>query len=621
MTTAMRTLLSSLVLAILSTTVAVSADCSTSTSPQWKESAGNAGGFPYVDSAIEITSQDTDSVTFSVAQSWIDPGTPMFAVHYRSASEEEEVCEMTANDDGTLVAYESSKSYTAECSHGYAEIGIYLYVGRDDAFVAAECEACTAPDDDYVGHYVTVPCVYDPECEPSSAPSEVPTESPSEDIDRTPDTPVDCVDSAKALLKETIGNDAAFPEYQPPITIKAQDLDQVTITVEQLFNENGVGMMAVGYRDSETEDLTCQMEQPEVVFGFETTIDAKCEMGYAEVSIYLYTEADFDVTDCVACSIPNEAEYVAYHYIVPCTPICKPDIPDCFSGPLVELADIGDEHEICIYEEMPIMLDQSGMTSGSVEFTLTNTWPEGDVTSVSVSYVDARTGEATCGTYGSEEVPFDSVADLKAACDGQGMSSIVINVHGSEISYQSDQISGNTCSLPDSGGTCGYEVVLPCDPLMVCGITSTPSQAPTESPSTVTPTLFPTQPPSFITADPTVSNAPTDCFEQPDPVLVEDVCLTTGGADMANPIAFPPGAVTVVTTAGDAIAFEIAQNFVTDVAGLAVRTGLDDCTVTDKVAYGDSLEFEGDCINGVAAINMVVFLDPNFDATLSLIHI
>jgi hypothetical protein len=43
--------------------------------------------------------------------------------------EGEEVCDMNATSDGSLVEFDFTQEYTAQCSHGYAEVGVYLYVG------------------------------------------------------------------------------------------------------------------------------------------------------------------------------------------------------------------------------------------------------------------------------------------------------------------------------------------------------------------------------------------------------------------------------------------------------------------------------------------------------------
>lgn len=61
------------------------------------DSLGAAESYPFTPDAIQITSQDTDTVTFSVAQLYDLGGTPMFAISYQDHGE---VCDKEAYDDG-----------------------------------------------------------------------------------------------------------------------------------------------------------------------------------------------------------------------------------------------------------------------------------------------------------------------------------------------------------------------------------------------------------------------------------------------------------------------------------------------------------------------------------------
>jgi len=117
-------------------------NCLQLTAPIWKETIGNVDAYPYVDETVQITSQDVDTVTFSVNQLWKEDGTPMVAVHYRNTDEGDEFCDMNAPIGG--IGFEVAQSYTVHCSHGYAEVSIYSYVGTQEDFNAEECEACAA---------------------------------------------------------------------------------------------------------------------------------------------------------------------------------------------------------------------------------------------------------------------------------------------------------------------------------------------------------------------------------------------------------------------------------------------------------------------------------------------
>jgi len=157
----------------------------------------------------------------------MEGGTPMIAVNYREATKgNDEVCDMnaapgsavdtlmtaTSGDDVEeveqaladealatvfggrrtlkesasigLIEYGSAQEYTAQCTYGYADIAVYAYVGPKEDFDVEECEACTAPNENYIGYYISVPCV--PLCLPTippatitSAPSNEPTFEPT----------------------------------------------------------------------------------------------------------------------------------------------------------------------------------------------------------------------------------------------------------------------------------------------------------------------------------------------------------------------------------------------------------------------------------------------------------
>jgi hypothetical protein len=143
--------------------------CKSLTVPLFQFTVGNEG-YPFNEDATHITSQDVDTVTFSVSQLWMDTGTPMVAVQYRDVSVEEDVdVEWTCNINTPqeLIEFESTQEYTAQCVHGYAEVGVYAYVGGlGTVFNINEYEACTATDDNYVGYSVILPCV--PVCGPQT---------------------------------------------------------------------------------------------------------------------------------------------------------------------------------------------------------------------------------------------------------------------------------------------------------------------------------------------------------------------------------------------------------------------------------------------------------------------
>ena len=100
---------------------------------------------------MQIWEQNVNDVVFSVSQLWKEEGVPMIAVNYRSSSSDsgDDTCEMQTTEDGTLILFNSTEIYTAQCIMGYAEIAVYVYVGPDDDFDIEECEACAVPDNNY----------------------------------------------------------------------------------------------------------------------------------------------------------------------------------------------------------------------------------------------------------------------------------------------------------------------------------------------------------------------------------------------------------------------------------------------------------------------------------------
>ena len=663
-TTFSKAVMAALVLfAAASVSVAAAADVTTTsgvantnclhlTAPIWKETIGNVEEHPYVEDAIQITSQEVDTVSFSINQLWMDTGTPMIAVHYRDVllgggGEGEEVCNMNAPTDGDgLVEFEFTQEYTAQCVHGYAEVGVYLYVGPDDTFNVEECEACSAPDNNYVGYYIAVPCV--PVCDPVtpdcfSGPTvsladiehensclydetpimtettglkensveftikntwptdavsalsihyintdgdvvcdtftdmdgfestsaiealcvnglaEVGIQIHSTGIDFissikpeecdvpngmghcsyefvvpcmegdvcTGDTPSPtsapslvieeivvplCVENSLPVITEIAGNDSVYTGVEdfeiPPVSIIAQNVDDVKVKITQVFNPDGIPMMAVGYRD-ESNDFTCDMETPQVDYNFEMEVTAQCTMGYAEIALYLYVGSadDFDAEQCEACTLPNQEDYVAFYLVVPCTPVCKPETPDCLDGPMVVLADV--EHEaVCLYDDMPIMVNEQSMNIDNVEFYIENTWSDdSDISSVSVSYMEPKTGELECKTF--EDVggaTFIKSGFIQALCVN-GIATVIVEAHSGGIDYKASHLSPNACSPINSAtiGTCAYEMVIPCDPMIECGATAGPTKTPTMLPSS-SPTGSPTASPSSTpTASPSAS--------------------------------------------------------------------------------------------------------------------
>ena len=149
-------------------------NCASLTVPNFVKTLGNAVDYPYNEGATQILSQDVDTVSFSVSQLWMDAGTPMVAVQYKVEADgvtdgpdtdTQWTCDVNAPESGGI-EYDSSQEYTAQCVEGYAEVGIFVFVGGGPFDINAY-DACTLPnDEDYVGYSIALPCV--PVCAPET---------------------------------------------------------------------------------------------------------------------------------------------------------------------------------------------------------------------------------------------------------------------------------------------------------------------------------------------------------------------------------------------------------------------------------------------------------------------
>merc|ERR1712194_467134 len=119
-----------------------------------------------------------------------------------------------------LIALNSAQEYTAQCTYGYADIGVYSYVGPKEDFNEEECEACAAPDNNYVGYYISVPCV--PLCQPTIPPATVELTIPPTTTTTEEEAQVDC-------LGEIIETSS----------VTSLDFSTSTVTTNTLHEEDG----------------------------------------------------------------------------------------------------------------------------------------------------------------------------------------------------------------------------------------------------------------------------------------------------------------------------------------------------------------------------------------------
>merc|ERR1719223_2232158 len=92
------------------------------------------------------------------------------------------------------------------------------------------------------------------------------------------------------------------------------------------------------------------------------------------------------------------------------------------------------------------------------------------------------------------------------------------------------------------------------------------------------------------------------------------MCMTTGGELMNETISMPEGALVVKGNfGGDMVDFTVSQKWTTDEAGLAIQAGLDSCIIKGNVTFGDSENIQGECVEGVVGVVVVVYMDEEFD--------
>jgi len=183
----------------------------------------------------------------------------------------------------------------------------------------------------------------------------------------------------------------------------------------------------------------------------------------------------------------------------------------------------------------------------------------------------------------------------------------------------------NTDDIIDlEGNFCVYRVEIPCDPVSVeCGEpssspSSSPSGLPSASPS-ASPTSVPSSSPSGSpsqspTLFPTESLQPTDCYEPTPPKIIESICMAGNESIATTPM--PDNAIVVTSQDIDKVGFTVAQDWV-DVGGLAINYNGESlessCAIIGNITFGDSQDLEGNCIEGVSGVTIVVYMDEDFD--------
>jgi hypothetical protein len=291
-------------------------------------------------------------------------------------------------------------------------------------------------------------------------------------------------------------------------------------------------------------------------------------------------------------------------------------------------------------EDALVIVSQLG--GESVDFTVTQKWTTDD------AGLAIEAGMNSCIIKGN--VTFGDSEEIQGECV-EGYAGVTVVVYMDE-EFEPDECEAcNVDDLSEMGGEyefCAYRIELPCDPISVeCGEPSaspsegptsfptsspsgspsgSPSESPSDSPSgspssapTGGPSASPSAGPSVSpstnpTAYPTESMMPTDCYMPAPPKVIESVCMTTDGDLMNKTIPMPEGALVINSQVGaDMIDFTVTQKWTTDDAGLAIEAGLNSCIVKGNVTFGDSENIEGECVEGLVGVTVVVYMDAEFE--------
>ena len=425
--------------------------CMVDTHPELLDSAGAPVDLPT--DLVKVISSDGDSVQFLVSQlfehSLADGPIEMLSVAYRDT--------LTSIDCDTRekVSYDDEKLYEAVCFDGYTEISLYVSVGDD--FDPMECETCTTPSDDskdLVAFHFQIHC--EPVCEVPE-PEEPPT--------------AQCTKEVEPLFLESIGAPIDLPA--DAVKVISSDGDSVQFLVSQLFEhslaEGPIEMLSVSYRDT-LSSTECDTRE-NVYYNDEKLYDAVCFDGFADISLYVSVGDDFDPTECETCSTPakDATDLVAFHFQIPCTPIC-PTVLDCMDDIHPELLDATGA-QIDLPPDAIKLVSSDGET---IEFVVSQLFEhslaDGPIDMLSVFYHDSITS-TECDT--RENVYYDDEKLYKAVCfDGFAVMSLYVSV-GDDF----DPMECETCTTPtdQSKDLVAFSFQTPCKP--IC-----PTPEPTEAP-------------------------------------------------------------------------------------------------------------------------------------------
>jgi hypothetical protein len=603
-------------------------DCVDASNPLWKETSGSQA-YPFDPNSIQILEQNMDDVMFSVSQILKEEGVPMFAVHYRTESGTDE-CAADIDED-SLIPFGTTETYTAECTDGYAEIAMYAFVGEGP--LPADCMACTAPDENFVAYYVSLPCI--PMCKP--------------------DVP-DCLDEPLLVLADVEDEEMCIYDMNPlQADVSTMDGSSVEVTVE---NRWPVGMeeISISYTGSDGQSA-CQTRSL-VDFKVTSPIQVYCQDGMASVMIHALSPEIRNVAQGIddSCSNSDGRGSCFYEFVVPCTAdaVCSttPETDKPSSSPSEIPTSSPSSNPSSTPSVSPSSSPSSSPSRGPTASPSSSpsTSPSASPSRVPTSSPsDSPTASPTTspsaspsGSFYPSSAPSDgptkssapsaspsgspsvSPSGSPSASPSSGPSgSPSASPSGSPSSSPSASPSGNPSSSPSSSPSrgptsspSGSPSASPSESPSSApsgspsgSPSSSPSGSPTSSPSS-SPSASPSGSPSSTpTAYPTVSMEPTDCYMTTPPKVTEAICMS--GGEMVTAIDMPHGTIQIDGQNVDSVEYTIQQQFGANAAGLAIKYTdsnlAESCDIHEDVALGSSFGYESQCIEGRTSVTVVLY--------------
>merc|ERR1719162_2479638 len=400
--------------------------------------------------------------------------------------------------------------------------------------------------------------------------------------------PTDCFEPAPPKIVQSIcmknGDDVSdsVPMPDDALVVTSQDGKKVEFTVRQEWSdENG---MAIMY-DETLESPTCVVKG-NVLFGDSEDLVGECFAGATGVTVVVYMDASFKPEECEACDVDDLSEmgenFCAYRLEIP----CEPTSVEC-----------GEPSTAPSGSYFPSSAPSDSPTKSPAPSNAPTNQPSASPTSQPSK---APSDQPSSKPSSRPSVEPSASPSSKPSTDPSESPSSKPSISPSNTPSDSPSSSpslspSNSPSNKPSGSPSNQPSSKP---------SGSPSNQPSSSPSA--------DPSNNPTANPTASMAPTDCFEPAAPKVFDSICMTTSGETM-DTIPLPENAIVVTNQIGGvSLDVTVSQQWM-DEAGLAIRSGMDDCIVKSNMLLGSSEDFNGECLEGSTSVTIVVYLDANYN--------